>query len=256
MTLESLLVALQDRDVMLPLLLSLVAGALVGIEREFRSRPAGVRTHTLVCFASALMTLLGLRMGEWTAVFPSGTQIVTDMARMPHAILTGMGFLGAGVIFREGATVQGLTTAASLWLTAALGIVFGAGLEELAVIGTAIALVVLALLRLFQRLTPPKPELCLEVTVAADSGCDGAALASALAGEGVQVSSVSVRQDRASGLRRYTLLAAGGDHTIDCDRILRALEGEAVHELSVAPLAGGLGAGRVSPPPGESRRAD
>lgn len=136
MTLHSLPVAVRDTDVMLPLLCSLFAGALIRAERELHGKPAGVRTHTLVCFASALMTLLGLRMEEWTAALPANAQIVTDMARMPHAILTGIGFPGAGVIFHDGATVQGLTTAASLWLTAVLGIVFGTGLLEVATIGT------------------------------------------------------------------------------------------------------------------------
>lgn len=102
MILDSLLLALRDNDVMLLLLCSVVSGALIGAEREFLGKPAGARTHTLVCFASAFMTLLGLRMAEWTVSFPEGTQIVSDMARMPHAILTGTGFLGAGVIFRSG----------------------------------------------------------------------------------------------------------------------------------------------------------
>ncbi|RRH78292.1 MgtC/SapB family protein [Falsigemmobacter faecalis] len=135
---------------------SLVAGLLIGAEREFSGKPAGLRTHTLVCFASALMTLAGVRMAEWTVALPADTQIVSDMARMPHAILTGIGFLGAGVIFREGVNVHGLTTAASLWFTSALGIIWGTGLTELAVIGTVAALLVLAFLRAIQ---PRKVEL-------------------------------------------------------------------------------------------------
>lgn len=237
MTLDSLLVAVRDIDVMLPLLYSLVAGALIGAERELSGKPAGLRTHTLVCFASALMTLLGLRMDEWTAALPMDTQIVSDMARMPHAILTGIGFLGAGVIFREGATVQGLTTAASLWLTAALGIVFGTGLLELATIGTAIALIVLILLRLVQGFMQPKPEFRIEIAVASGSQYDGARLKADLAVEGLQASSMFIRQDRVSGLRRYVLLASGQDRAIDSEGLLRSLEDtDEMQEVAIIPL--------------------
>lgn len=240
MTLESILVAGRDIDVMLPLLCSIFAGAMIGAERELHGKPAGVRTHTLVCFASALMTLLGLRMEEWTAALPVDAQIVTDMARMPHAILTGIGFLGAGVIFREGTTVQGLTTAASLWLTAVLGIVFGTGLVELATIGTVIALLVLGLLRLLQTIMPPKPEIRIEVTVSSDSPYDGARLKADLAVEGLRASSMSIRQDRDSGLRRYVLLVSGQDRTIDSDRLLiRLQDASGMQEVAILPLENG-----------------
>src|SRR5690606_6655623 len=74
MTPETVVTALQDRDVMIPLLCSLVAGALIGAERELNRKPAGIRTHTLLCFAAALMTILGLRMAEWVVFLPEGTQ--------------------------------------------------------------------------------------------------------------------------------------------------------------------------------------
>lgn len=237
MTPDSLLTAVRDTDVMLPLLGSLICGAIIGFEREYQGKPAGLRTHTLVCFASALMTLLGLRMEEWTAALPVNAQVVSDLARMPHAILTGIGFLGAGVIFRDGATVQGLTTAASLWLTAALGIVFGTGLLELATIGTAIALLVLVLLRLVQGMAPPKPAIRLEIAVAIASTYDGARLAADLAAQGMHASAMSIRQDRAAGLRRYMLLASGRDEVIDCERLLRGLQdAEGMQEVAIIPL--------------------
>ncbi|MDX5350097.1 MAG: MgtC/SapB family protein [Paracoccaceae bacterium] len=237
MTPDSLLATLQDQSLTLPLGFSLAAGLLIGLEREFRGKPAGLRTHALVCFASALMTLLGLRMGDWGAVLAPETQIVTDMARMPHAILTGIGFLGAGVIFREGASVQGLTTAASLWLTAALGIVFGAGQLELGAIGTAVALLVLMLLRLLQRILPPKPVIRLELAVRADSDFDSARLVATLGGMGLTAGQVSLCQDAESGVRRYQLLASGQDQRIDCDAVAAVLGlTTAVRSLSVTPL--------------------
>jgi putative Mg2+ transporter-C (MgtC) family protein len=237
MTLDSLISALRDTDVILPLVCSVISGALIGMERELLGKPAGVRTHTLVCFASALMTLLGLRMGEWTATLPVGTQIVSDMARMPHAILTGIGFLGAGVIFRSGFSVQGLTTAASLWLTASLGIVFGAGLLELATIGTVITLVVLVLLRALRHIAPPQPVIRIEIAVNAASSYDGARLETSLVDHGLRAGPFSIQQDRASGLRRYTLLAFSHDLSVDCERLATAMQDESeVEELSITPL--------------------
>ncbi len=237
MTFESLLATLRNADLMLPLVGSLVAGILIGAERELHGKPAGLRTHTLVCFSSALMTLIALRMAEWKAVLPYGTQIVSDMSRMPHAVITGIGFLGAGVIFREGASVKGLTTAASLWLMAALGVVFGTGLLELATIGTVIALVVLVLFRMVQGLTPPKPVIRLEIAVSADKGFDRDRLSGILARKGFTPGSLSLVQDRGSGLRRYMLLASSHDGRFDCESLADALQQEpAVQQLSVTVL--------------------
>ena len=234
---DGLMMILGDRDMMVPLLGSLFCGGLIGAEREFQGKPAGLRTHTLVCFASALMTLLGLRMDEWAVSLPAGAQIVSDMARMPHVILPGVGFLGAGVIFREGASVQGLTTAASLWLTAAVGIVLGAGLIELAALSTGFALIVLVLLRALQRLMPPRREFRIEVAVAEASPWDGAALTAILSAQDLKVGSLAVQQDSDRAQRCYTLLAFAQTRAIDCDHIFRALSGgEGIGGVAVVPL--------------------
>lgn len=166
MTLDSLQATLFSSSLMLPLLGSLIAGALIGAERELSGKPAGLRTHTLVCFGAALMMLIAANQSAWDTALVANTQIITDLARMPHAILTGIGFLGAGVIFREGVSVQGLTTAASLWLTASLGIVYGAGMLELATIGTLIVLAVLVILRVIQKLLPSQSGLRLRIVAA------------------------------------------------------------------------------------------
>ncbi len=237
MTIDSLLVALRDTDVMLPLFCSLVAGALIGAERELQAKPAGLRTHTLLCFASALMTLLGLRMAEWTVVLSENTQLVSDMARMPHAILTGVGFLGAGVIFREGASVHGLTTAASLWLTAALGIVFGTGLVELGMIGTGAAIGVLVLLRLFQTVRLRHPALHLEITVNADSPFDSSRIPAYLARHRLTAGLISRRQDRTTGLRHYIMKATSQYAGLDADQLAHTIENEIeILAFSITPL--------------------
>ncbi len=126
---------------------SIAAGALIGFEREYRGRPAGFRTHILVCLASALLMLAAVHQMEWMGAYASEAVIRIDPTRMAHGILTGIGFLCGGVIFREGLSVHGLTTAASLWITSALGTLYGVGFYGLAVGGTLITVVVLAVLR-------------------------------------------------------------------------------------------------------------
>jgi putative Mg2+ transporter-C (MgtC) family protein len=125
---------------------ALVAGSLIGLERTFHGRPAGFRTHALVCLASAILMLVTTHQWDWLASVPLET-IRTDPTRMAQGIMTGIGFLGAGVIFNEGVTVRGLTTAASIWVTAAVGILFGVGFYFPAILSTAIVLGVLALFR-------------------------------------------------------------------------------------------------------------
>ncbi len=123
---------------------ALLAGA-VGLERELAHQKAGLRTHMLVGLGAALFTVVGIELNGDT--------------RIPANIVTGIGFLGAGAIFREGLTVKGLTTAAGLWTVAAIGMATGAGFVKLAVVSTLIAVVVLLALRpidlwLHQRQTP------------------------------------------------------------------------------------------------------
>jgi putative Mg2+ transporter-C (MgtC) family protein len=131
-------------DIAIRLASALAAGSLLGFERSFHGRPAGIRTHALVCLASALLMLVPAYQATWLGI-PLDS---SSPSRMAQGIMTGIGFLGAGVIFQQGFfTVRGLTTAASVWLTAALGILFGIGFFYAAVIGTLAALGVLAALR-------------------------------------------------------------------------------------------------------------
>jgi putative Mg2+ transporter-C (MgtC) family protein len=135
------------------LLGALLAGGLIGLERSFHGRPAGFRTHTLVCVTSSLLMLVTVYQWTWLPGVPLDT-VKTDPTRMAQGIMTGIGFLGAGVIYKEGATVRGLTTAASIWLTAAIGILFGIGFYFPAVLATAFSLGILAVFRWFEARMP------------------------------------------------------------------------------------------------------
>jgi len=132
---------------------ALAIGAMIGFERTFHGRPAGFRTHSLVCIASAILMIVTVYQDRWMTVLAHDA-IRTDPTRMAQGIMTGIGFLGAGVIFKEGLTVRGLTTAASIWTTAAIGILVGIGFWFAAVVGAAATLTVLALFRFIEARLP------------------------------------------------------------------------------------------------------
>jgi putative Mg2+ transporter-C (MgtC) family protein len=105
---------------------ALVIGGFIGLERSYHGRPAGFRTHTLVCMTSAALMLVTVYESQW---FVTGRleRVVVDPTRMAQGIMTGIGFVGAGAIMKDGLSVRGLTTAASIWITAAIGILVGIG---------------------------------------------------------------------------------------------------------------------------------
>jgi putative Mg2+ transporter-C (MgtC) family protein len=138
----------------LPLLAAVVAGGLIGFEREWRGRAAGFRTHILVCLASSLLMAAAVSQADWSFSGLPGSRVISDPTRMAHGVLTGIGFLCAGVIFRSGFSIHGLTTAASLWITAAIGMLFGTGLFLLGAVGTLMTMAVLTVLRLISLRLP------------------------------------------------------------------------------------------------------
>ena len=137
----------------LHLVIALAAGGMIGLERSYHGRPAGFRTHALVCLSSCMLMVLTVYQDTWFSAL-SLDQISVDPTRMAQGIMTGIGFLGAGVIMKEGLTIRGLTTAASIWITAAIGIMIGVGFYFPAGIGTALTLVVLSGFRWIERRMP------------------------------------------------------------------------------------------------------
>lgn len=133
---------------------AIVASGVIGAERTYNGHPAGFRTHILVGLASCVLMLAAMHQNSWAFEALPDQTIVIDPTRMAHGILTGIGFLCAGVIFRKGFSVHGLTTAASLWLTSAIGVLFGVGMLELALLACVATLGVLALLRLVDAQLP------------------------------------------------------------------------------------------------------
>lgn len=181
-----------DADILLPILGSIVAGALIGLEREYRGRPAGFRTHILVCLASSLLMLAAVHQVRWLSDTPEEI-IRIDPVRMAHGILTGIGFLCGGVIFRENFTVHGLTTAASLWITSALGTLYGVGFYGLAIGGTAATLAVLGLLRLTEASVAQMKHMDVKVRFRRGAHADEGDFRSFLAQHGLASASVTHR---------------------------------------------------------------
>jgi putative Mg2+ transporter-C (MgtC) family protein len=132
---------------------ALTLGAMIGFERTFHGRPAGFRTHALVSIASAVLMIVTVYQDQWMTMVQHDA-IRTDPTRMAQGIMTGIGFLGAGVIFKEGLTVRGLTTAASIWVTAAIGILVGIGFWFAAIVGATCTLIVLSLFRAIEARLP------------------------------------------------------------------------------------------------------
>ena len=126
-------------DIAARLLVASLLGAAIGFEREIHSHPAGMRTHLLVALGSALFTVISIF--GFVGVLGSGVGAPVDPSRVAAQIVTGIGFLGAGAILKFGTSVRGLTTAASLWATSAVGMAVGAGQYVLAIVGAAIVVV-------------------------------------------------------------------------------------------------------------------
>jgi putative Mg2+ transporter-C (MgtC) family protein len=178
---------------------ALLIGAMIGFERTFHGRPAGFRTHALVCIASAVLMIVTVYQEAWIITVPHDA-IRTDPTRMAQGIMTGIGFLGAGVIFKEGLTVRGLTTAASIWITAAIGILVGIGFWFTAIVGAAATLVVLSVFRFIENWLPSEFYAHHMLRFARDSVMGADELLALIGEHGFSIANLSTR------------LADGGDH--------------------------------------------
>jgi putative Mg2+ transporter-C (MgtC) family protein len=133
---------MSDKLVILRLMISLFLGGLIGLERQFHRRTAGLRTHILVCLGSCLIMLTSLYVFD---IYKD--KVALDPARIAAGVITGIGFLGAGTIIRSGEAVKGLTTAASLWLVAGIGLAIGCGFYKAGIFATLLGLITLFFLR-------------------------------------------------------------------------------------------------------------
>lgn len=131
-----------ETEIIIKLLLSVALGALIGIERQIRKKPAGIRTHALVALGACLFTITG-------SILVGGNS--EALSRVLQGVITGIGFLGAGIIFQAKDRVRGLTTAAEIWSLAAIGILVGLGSFMTATIATVLILIILVPFKWFEK---------------------------------------------------------------------------------------------------------
>ncbi len=198
-----------------------LAGAIIGLERSFHGRPAGFRTHALVCLSSAILMVMVNFQQDWLLLPGVPADLFrTDPTRMAQGIMTGIGFLGAGVIFKDGLTVRGLTTAASIWTTAAIGILFGVGFRVPAIIATVATLGTLSAFRWIEARIPSQIYAQHIIRFLTDKTMPEPALRAYLTARGFSVANMSYRLEEGGGVFEYRM-------------VLRTLEKRNIEQLAV-----------------------
>ncbi len=194
-------------EVLGKLLIAALLGAIIGLEREYRGREAGLRTQLLVAVGSALVMIVSLHFA--TVYENSLSQTIRiDPARVAYGVMTGVGFLGAGVMIRFGINVRGLTTAASLWCTAAVGLAVGFGMYPAAVSAALIVLAALFGLAKVEKYLPSRQYKSMIFVAATEAGLTIGALAAALRARKVKVIDVGYTHDFAAQQECFTLHVA------------------------------------------------
>jgi putative Mg2+ transporter-C (MgtC) family protein len=215
---------------------ALVAGGLIGLERSHRGRPAGFRTHALVCLSSTLLMLVTAYESHW---FPrdSAARVIIDPTRMAQGIMTGIGFLGAGAIIKDGLSVRGLTTAASIWITAAIGILTGVGFYFAALVGTVLTLGTLSTFRWIEARLPTETYSLFMVRFAREAAMAEPALRSLVQAHGFSLYNLSYRLHGDAGQIEYRMVLrtmnAGNARTL----AEKLNEDPAVLDFRIAPTS-------------------
>ena len=223
-------------EIVFRLLAALVAGGLIGLERSHRGRPAGFRTHALVCLSSTLLMLVTVYESHWMPR-DAVARVVLDPTRMAQGIMTGIGFLGAGAIMKEGLTVRGLTTAASIWITAAIGILTGVGFYFAAVLGTVLTLGTLSAFRWIERHLPTESYALFTVRFAREAVMDEAALRQLITEHALDLHNLSyrLRGDVGQFEYRMVLRTLNPDNLLKLSNTLNSRQG--VLEYRIAPAS-------------------
>jgi putative Mg2+ transporter-C (MgtC) family protein len=203
---------------------AMAVGGVIGLERSYHGRPAGFRTHTLVCLASSLLMLVTLYQAKWLPAGTSMDSFRTDPTRMAQGIMTGIGFLGAGVIFKEGLSVRGLTTAASIWITSALGVLIGIGFYFPAIVATILTVGVLSLFRLIEARIPSHHYAQHFLSFGRNDAMEEEEVRSMLQTHGFTIANISYRVSDSGDDFEYRMVirTSGSDKFASLARFLRA----------------------------------
>ena len=190
-------------EIALRLLLTVIAGVLIGYDRSEHGKAAGMRTTLLVCLAASV-AMIQVNLLLPTAGKPSDSFITNDLMRLPLGILTGVGFIGGGAILRRDNIVVGVTTAATLWLVTVVGLCFGGGQLALGVVATALGIFALQVLRWIEDRLRQQIRTRLSVMIA-DDGPSDSALRQRLSAAGLAIAGTRIMVNRSEGYRELTL---------------------------------------------------
>ncbi|HJU22707.1 MAG TPA: MgtC/SapB family protein [Casimicrobiaceae bacterium] len=209
---------MNEWEVILRTIVALAAGGAIGLERTYHGRAAGLRTYALVSFGSALF----VGVGQYVLVSARDSG---EIARIVQGIVTGVGFLGAGVIVKEGFSVRGLTTAASIWVAAAIGVALGTGSYWTGLASTLVTLVALSILRRIEDRLPSQTFVHFEVAFRRASTMDEDRLREIIGRHGFRISEFAYRLDGSSQSLEYrgVILAHAPARLRDLERSLVAL---------------------------------
>lgn len=185
-------------EITIRLVLATILGGLVGIEREQNNHPAGFRTHILVCVGSALIMLISM-YGFEEYISQNRDHVLSDPARLAAQVVSGIGFLGAGTILVHGGTVRGLTTAASLWVVAGIGLALGAGFYYGASLATLLVLLSLVVLNRIEDLFISRSHLHLIQLKVIDAPGKLGVIATKVGENNISIRKISIQETKEDG---------------------------------------------------------
>ena len=221
-------------EIALRLALALAIGGAIGLERSYHARPAGFRTHALVCLSTSLLMLVTVYERIWFTSI-SETRTTLDPTRMAQGIMTGIGFLGAGAIMKDGLSVRGLTTAASIWITAAIGILIGIGFFLPAAVASVLTLGTLSVFRWIETIMPSQFYAQFLVRFSRGMAMPEPEMRRLLAEHGFTIANLHYRMDAAENFFEYRMVIRSL-HAGDARRLTDTLERlESVREFRIYP---------------------
>lgn len=212
---------------------AVLAGGIIGLERSYHGRPAGFRTHSLVCTASALLMLLMIYELQFVS---AGNHLTIDPTRMAQGIMTGIGFLGAGVIMKDRLTIRGLTTAGSIWITASIGIVIGLGYYSAAIFATLTTLGTLSLFRWVEKIMPTTHYSRLSVRFHRRENFTEEELNALLSDFGLHAASISYSLLSEGRMFEYTMTIRGKHIKSFYELAMRLEEDQRIQEFEISPM--------------------
>ena len=218
------------------LIVALLIGGAIGLERSYHGRPAGFRTHALVCLSASLLMLVSVYESLWfTPTSASLARVTLDPTRVAQGIMTGIGFIGAGAIIKEGLSVRGLTTAASIWITAAIGVLVGIGFYFPAVVAAGLTLGTLSVFRWIESKVPTQFYAQFVVRFAPDAILPETELRNMVANHKFTIANLSYRFDKLDGFFEYRMIirTARAQNARALSETLSALE--SVREFRLSP---------------------